>query len=671
MSAMLNAPTPNFPNRTLAIMDNIAFLKMLDNESIDLIAIDPPFAANETFEGKPKPAITPAEMRAEYALATRHGPTALARYLDNEVVISPRYADGYASAAKIGLEARATYIDGALASDPDGVFLTNEAVTTVKDDWFWKDVNEGWMKELRDAGKEVQDYNERIKAGEAVPADETPTKRDVTLDAMREVIEAVTACATENEAAYIAEMSVRLYECRRVLKPTGSIYVHCDHHANSYLRMLMDAIFGHKNFRNEIVWRRVLGGKSDAGQYPRSSDRIFFYTKGQEFTFHAPRLKDVNDSWYRKQDDKGRYSSQKLTAYGSTSGDSGQPWRGKMPTGHWVVPKLLTKRYEIETGKTLVGSVRERLDILADAGYIDFSKSGLPSWRRYLSEANPPRVADIWTDDEVKPISRQSPERTGYSTQKPLALYQRIVRASSNPGDVVLDLFAGCATTAIAAELEGRRWLACDMAYRASTMMMRRFYRNGHQLEGMNVGIVRDAIGEHQTKFEHKGKDGGRIIGPPDLPNYPRLTADPDDGVPATATTKRAPISNTWTGGIPKDEVKDIFIERFGPVCWGCGFEARRPNGTINRSQIEVDHMRARKAKEGEKGDDELYNLALLCAYCNRKKGNHRTLEQVREMNAHAGALYVNTISELVDLHIAQRFAFAKMQERGVQAGLP
>ena len=644
-------------------MDNIAFLKMLDNESIDLIAIDPPFAANETFEGKPKPPITPAEMRAEYALATRHGPTALARYLDNEVVISPRYADGYASAAKIGLEARATYIDGALTSDPDGVFLTNEAVTTVKDDWFWKDVNEGWMKELRDAGKEVQDYNERIKAGETVPTDETPTKRDVTLDAMREVIEAVTACATENEAAYIAEMSVRLYECRRVLKDTGSIYVHCDTSANSYLRLLMNAIFGAENFRNEIAWKRVLGGKNDAGQYGRSSDRILYYTKSDEFVFDAPRLPDTNDSWYKATDQNGPFVKRPLFAAGSTKGDSGQEWRGISPSGHWIVPRLLTQRYERETGHTLRGTVRERLEILATAGYIEFSKKGNPSWRRYLSEANPPRVDDMWHDEDVKPIPRNSPERTGYATQKPLALYQRIIRASSNPGDTVLDLFAGCATTVVATELEGRNWLACDMAYRASTMMMRRFYKEGRVLSGMDVDVVREALGPHTGKMEYKH---GIIIGPPDLPNYPRLTADPDDGVPATATTKRAPISNTWTGGIPKDEVKDIFIERFGPVCWGCGFEARRPNGTINRSQIEVDHMRARKAKEGEKGDDELYNLALLCAYCNRKKGNHRTLEQVREMNAHDGALYVNTSSELVDLHIAQRFAFAKMKERGV-----
>ena len=117
--------------------------------------------------------------------------------------------------------------------------------------------------------------------------------------------------------------------------------------------------------------------------------------------------------------------------------------------------------------------------------------------------------------------------------------------------------------------------------------------------------------------------------------------------------------------------MKEIFIERFGPVCWGCGFPASRPNGTVNMALLEVDHMRARKAKEGVKGDDEIYNLALLCAYCNRKKGNHRTLEQVRELNAHEGALYVNTVGELVDLFEAQQFATREFAKRGVQAGLP
>ena len=534
---------PNFPNRTLAIMDNLEFLRATDNESVDLIAIDPPFAANETFEGKPKPPITDAERRAEFTLAASHGEAALERYRKED-----------------------------------------KQLTRVKDDWFWRDVDEGWMKTLKDAG-------ERVRVD--LDAGDTPSNRDRTLDALREIIEAVSACATENEAAYIAEMSVRLLECHRVLKPTGSIYVHCDYRANSYLRMLMDVIFGHKSLRNEIIWAYTGPGSPRMRQFNRKHDTIIWYSKGKTWTFNRDDVRVPHK-------------------------------------------QLNTNRRGAAIDAPLTADERD-----------EYLKKG--------------KVPETWWS-EFSPVGRIVRENTGYSTQKPLALYRRIIRASSNPGDTVLDLFAGCATTAIAAEMEGRKWLACDWAYRASTMMMRRFYQNGHQLEGMNVDVVRGAIGEHQIEFEHMGEDGGRVIGPPDLPDYPRQTEDPDNSL-TPATTRRAPISTTWTGAIPKDEVKAIFIERFGPVCWGCGFPARRPNGTVNMAQLEVDHMRARNAKEGVKGDDELYNLALLCAHCNRTKGNRLTLAETRDKNAHDGALYVDTIGELVDLFEAQQFAYQKMKE--------
>ena len=170
----------NVNNRTLAVMDNLLFLRSLNNECIDLIAIDPPFAAKETFTSRPRPPITENEMAEEKALAKQHG-----------------------------------------ASHNEGI-----GETRVKDVWNWdEDIHPTWKMQIED------DY-----------------------PSVHAVIQAVEACATENEAAYIAFMAVRLIECRRVLKPTGSIYVHCDSHANSYLRMLMDAVFGKDNFRNEIVW---------------------------------------------------------------------------------------------------------------------------------------------------------------------------------------------------------------------------------------------------------------------------------------------------------------------------------------------------------------------------------------------------------------------------------
>ena len=167
--------TLNVRNRTLAIMDNLTFLRSLNNECIDLIAIDPPFAAIDTFTSQPKPPITEAELAEERALAKRHG-----------------------------------------VSHNEGV-----GETRVKDVWNWdEDVHPAWKMRIED------DY-----------------------PAVHAVIQAVEACASENEAAYIAYMAVRLIECHRVLKENGSIYVHCDHHANGYIRMVMDAIFGPKNVK--------------------------------------------------------------------------------------------------------------------------------------------------------------------------------------------------------------------------------------------------------------------------------------------------------------------------------------------------------------------------------------------------------------------------------------
>ena len=279
-------------------------------------------------------------------------------------------------------------------------------------------------------------------------------------------------------AAYLSYMTERLLWIRRVLKPDGSVYLHCDPTASHYLKVVMDVLFGRKRYRNELVWRRLLGGKSDAGQFGRSSDRLLFYSMSENFVFNPPRLSKHNEKtieqWYKKEDEHGRYVSRPLTAAGGTRGDSGQPWRGKVPTGHWTVPRILQRRFETQTGHALTGSVRERLDTLADNGYIDFSSSGLPSWRRYLHEAEFPRVHDIWTDDEVKPIARNATERLGYETQKPVALLERIISASSNRGQVVFDPFCGCATTVEAASKLGRKWIGIDITIHAIKRVARR-----------------------------------------------------------------------------------------------------------------------------------------------------------------------------------------------------
>ena len=576
----------NVGNRTLAIMDNLPFLRSLNNECIDLIAIDPPFAANETFTSKPRPPITQAEFDEEVALARRHG-----------------------------------------VPHNEGIGLTR-----VKDVWTWnEDVHPAWKARIED------DYPHVFS-----------------------VIQAVEDCASENEAAYICYMAVRLIECHRILKDTGSIYLHCDDHANTFLRLLMNAIFGVENFRNEIVWKRS-GGKSDSKKWGRVSDRILYFVKSPKFSWnqqYQPHDPGYIRSHYRYDDGDGRgpYRRLPLHGLGTRSGDSGATWREYNPGSHnrhWTTPsKGIMHRYIVER-KLVPGwpdaypSVLDRLEGLDNYGLVVHSERYLPEIKTYLAATR-----GIATTDFIADIPMASGrERTGYATQKPLALYERIISASSNPGDVVLDIFAGCATTALAAEKLRRQWTACDFAYRSWTMLKRRFYLNDIALTDMTDSTLQ-ALGTHQTEMQEAKS---HTIGPAELPKR-------DDKDPAPFHhLKQSRISSTqtatWSGRIPKNDAKQLLIDRFGPVCWGCGFEPLRPNGTLDDALLEVDHIRARRAAEGVLGDDELYNLALLHRTCNAIKRNKLTLEELRNHNAMNGLLYVNKMSELVDLFEAIQFA--------------
>ena len=585
----------NVPNRTLAIMDNLRFLRSINNECVDLIAIDPPFAANETFTRPPKPPISDAEYAEEIALAQVHGVP------HNE----------------------------------------GRGETRVSDIWNWdEDTHPAWKMAIED------DY-----------------------PAVHAVITAVEACATEKEAAYIAFMATRLLECRRVLKPTGSIYLHCDDHANGYLRMLMDAVFGADSFRNELVWRRS-GGKSDSKKWGRVSDRLFYYTKSGRYAWnqqYQPHNPDYVRKNYRYNDNDGRglYRKLPLHAAGASGGDSGAAWRTYDPgrhNRHWATPsKGVMHQYIIDHGLIPnwpggYPTIQDKLNALDQYGLVVHSERYLPELKTYLSATNGIAATDFLHDIPMA----AGREDTGYATQKPLALYERIIAASSNPGDVVLDVFAGCATTAVAAENLGRQWLACDMAYRAWTMLKRRFYLNGIMLAGM-TDSTKDALASVRKgrAFQEPTQwTTSRTIGPHELP--PRDDADPAPHhrlPPARRGASRSVQSAGWSGRIPKEEAKRLLIERFGPVCWGCGYEPRRPNGSLDETLLEVDHIRARRAAEGAPGNDELYNLALLHRTCNGIKRNRLTLEELRNHNAMHGLLYVDSVSQLVDLYEATQFA--------------
>ena len=290
----------------------------------------------------------------------------------------------------------------------------------------------------------------------------------------------------------------------------------------------------------------------------------------------------------------------------------------------------------------------------------------MPSYKRYLDEMPGVPLQDLWTD--IKPLQPNSREHSGYATQKPLELYERIIQSSSDPGDIVLDIFAGCATTAVAAERLGRQWVACDMAYRSWTMLKRRFYLNAYALVDM-TDSTRNALGVHQTELQEAMS---HTIGPGELPERDDEDPSPHHELRTPRNRgRRSTQTASWSGRISKEEAKKLLIERFGPVCWGCGYKPKRPNGSLDDTLLEVDHIRAKKAAEGALGDDELYNLALLHRTCNGIKRNKMTLEELRTHNALHGLLYVTDMRDLVDLFTAQQYAFEQIMKRGYQQQLP
>jgi adenine specific DNA methylase Mod len=233
-----------------------------------------------------------------------------------------------------------------------------------------------------------------------------------------------------NMMAYLAMMAVRLVELHRVLKPTGSLYLHCDPTASHYLKLILDGIFGPTKFQNEIIWKRH-SAHSSAKRYGPVHDVILFYSKGDQFTWTGPRTdyeQEYLDKYYKYDDGDGRlYWRNSLTAAGTRQGSSGKAWRGHDPASqgaHW--------KFTIEN-----------LEALEAAGKIYWpAGGGWPQIKRYRDELKGLAVSYIWDDiDKINPAGN---ERLGYPTQKPSALLERIVGASSSPGDVVLDPFCGC-----------------------------------------------------------------------------------------------------------------------------------------------------------------------------------------------------------------------------------
>ena len=279
--------------------------------------------------------------------------------------------------------------------------------------------------------------------------------------------------------AYLVMMTPRLVELHRVLKPTGSIYLHCDPTASHYLRVLMDTIFGKGKFRNEIVWKRT-SAHSDVVQGARNMgrihDTILRYSVSampQWNTVYTPYDQEYVDSVYRYTEEDGRrYQTQPLHA-AKPGGDTRYEWKGKLPPPgrYWAFS-------------------RENMERLEAGGRIAYSRTGTPRYKIYLDESLGRPLQDIWTD--VSPVHVQPSERLGYPTQKPMELLERIIQSSSNEGDIVLDPFCGCGTAVAAAQKLNRGWIGIDITHLAVALMKNRL-KTGY---GLVAGEEYEVVGE-------------------------------------------------------------------------------------------------------------------------------------------------------------------------------
>ena len=324
-----------------------------------------------------------------------------------------------------------------------------------------------------------QDYAApSVQSPPAPPSKDTWTLSDIDVHehgeladrnpAAYSVIEAARNASGKSTMSYLIMMAVRLIEMRRILKPSGSIYLHCDPTMSHYLKLLMDAIFGRTSFQSEIVWKRQ-SSHNRAKRWGPIHDTILFYAK-KGFTWNRvllPLDQDYIDRFYRYTDEYGKFRISDLTGPGTREGETGKPWKGIDPTRrnrHWEVPpdRALPDWFQFPNGYEKL-SVQRRLDVLDEQGLIHWpTKGSMPGFKRYLTKNSGAPINDMVLD--IRPLSSQSKERTGYPTQKPIALLDRIIEASSNEGDIVFDPFCGCATTLVAADRWERQWAGIDLS---------------------------------------------------------------------------------------------------------------------------------------------------------------------------------------------------------------
>lgn len=383
--------------------------------------------------------------------------------------------------------------------------------------------------------------------------------------------------------AYLVNMAIRLLELHKKLKPTGSIYLHCDPNASHYLKVLMDFIFSPLNFRSEIVWRRSASHNKLSRQYGPIHDTILFYSKTNRMYFEPGRTPYVTsyvNNHFTNSDKRGPYRTNEITGSGTRGGESGTEWRGYNPTSrgrHWAISGSL-KELLPDYGAGM--SLLQMLDALAELGEIDFSSSGRPTYRQRLGKGVP--YQDIWAyqpgtagllqgtneafDQDVKWLDNEE-EKLGYPTQKPVGLLKRIILSSSKVGDLVLDPFAGCGTTIAAAQAMDRRWIGIDISPFAIELIrkqrLERIFTNLTDSQNYIIDGLPTSM-DGAKELAERDKKGFEIWAVSQLDGIPNEKKGADRGIdgripfkPDGRTTKYAVIS-VKGGKLKADDIRSL-----------------------------------------------------------------------------------------------------------------
>lgn len=311
---------------------------------------------------------------------------------------------------------------------------------------------------------------------------------------------------------YLDWMEDRLRHLHRVLKPSGSLYLHCDATAGHYLKVLMDSIFGIQHFVNEVIWKRT-GAHSAKKGYGPSHDMLLLYARSADFYWEKVRgpydPEYIATKFTMRDSDGRRFQAITLTPPGTRGGETGKPWRGIDPTVkgyHWKYPP-------------------SRLDELDAEGMIYWPKkeNGMPRLKFFLDKAPGMLLQDVWTD--IAPLNSRAAERLGYPTQKPEALLERVLRSSSAPGHIVLDPFCGCGTTMAVAEKLQRQWIGIDISQQAVEIVKARLSKLGATPTVHGLATSVEEL-RRLPPFEFQHRMIQRVIGTPSARNVADMGID-------------------------------------------------------------------------------------------------------------------------------------------------